>query len=56
MSLVIDYVRARPGATELLTSVHPGEEESPMGFYRKLGFIDTGVDHVDTERILRLPL
>ena len=55
MSLVIDYVRARPGATALLTSVHPGEDESPMGFYRKLGFIDTGVDHIDTERIMRLP-
>ena len=56
MALVIDYVRTRPGATELLTSVHPGEAESPMGFYRKLGFIDTGVDHIDTERIMRLPL
>lgn len=56
MALVIDYVRTRPGATELLTSVHPGEAQSPMGFYRKLGFIDTGVDHIDAERIMRLPL
>nr|WP_062339586.1 GNAT family N-acetyltransferase [Herbidospora sakaeratensis] len=50
-----DYLRTRPGATELLTSVHPGEIGSPMGFYLRLGFEDTGVDH-EGERVLRVPL
>ncbi|TKK85279.1 GNAT family N-acetyltransferase [Herbidospora galbida] len=50
-----DYLATRPGATELLTSVHPGEVGSPMGFYLRLGFQDTGVDH-EGERVLRLPL
>ncbi|WP_030455418.1 GNAT family N-acetyltransferase [Herbidospora cretacea] len=50
-----DYLRTRPGATELLTSVHPGETGSPMGFYLRLGFQDTGTDH-EGERVLRLPL
>ncbi|WP_066363777.1 GNAT family N-acetyltransferase [Herbidospora mongoliensis] len=50
-----DYLSTRPGAIELLTSVHPGEIGSPMGFYLRLGFQDTGVDH-DGERVLRLPL
>ncbi|WP_061290147.1 GNAT family N-acetyltransferase [Herbidospora cretacea] len=49
------YLSTRPGATELLTSVHPGETGSPMGFYLRLGFQDTGADH-EGERVLRLPL
>jgi diamine N-acetyltransferase len=52
---VLEYVRTRPGAEELLTSVSAGEEGSPMGFYLRLGFIDTGADH-EGERVLRLPL
>jgi len=52
---IIEYVRTRPDAEDLLTSVVPGEEGSPMGFYLGLGFIDTGVDH-EGERVLRLPL
>jgi diamine N-acetyltransferase len=52
---VLAYVRTRPAAEELLTSVAAGEEGSPMGFYLRLGFIDTGVDH-EGERVLRLPL
>jgi diamine N-acetyltransferase len=55
MDLVVAYVRGRPGATELLTSVVSGEEGSPTGFYRRLGFLDTGTDH-EGERVLRLPL
>jgi diamine N-acetyltransferase len=52
---VVDYVRTRPSATELLTSVHPGDEGSPMGFYRRYGFVDAGFDH-EGERVLRLTL
>lgn len=52
---IVEYVRTRPGATELLTSVHPGEADSPMGFYLRYGFRDAGFDH-DGERVLRLVL
>jgi diamine N-acetyltransferase len=52
---IVAYVRTRPDARELLTSVVPGEEGSPMGFYLGLGFIDTGQNH-EGERVLRLPL
>jgi diamine N-acetyltransferase len=55
MELVIDYVRARPGAEELLTSVARGDDGSPLGFYLRLGFQDTG-EYFDGERLLRLPL
>lgn len=51
---VIDYVRSRPNATALLTSYVPGEG-SPMGFYRKLGFEETGVVH-GTEKEMKLAL
>jgi diamine N-acetyltransferase len=52
---VLEYVRTRPGAKDFKTSVVAGEEASPMGFYLRLGFVDTGVDH-EGERVLRLPL
>ncbi|WP_157556440.1 hypothetical protein [Herbidospora yilanensis] len=55
MAALRDYLGTRPGATELLTSVHPGEVGSPTGFYLRLGFQDTGTDH-EGERVLRLPL
>jgi diamine N-acetyltransferase len=38
---LIDYVRTRPGATELLVSCGEGEG-SPEGFYHKLGFRRNG--------------
>ena len=41
MTLLIEDVRTRPGATELKTSWVPGEG-SPEGFYRRLGFEPTG--------------
>lgn len=41
MQLVIDEVRTRPGATELLVSWVPGEG-SPEAFYLRLGFEPTG--------------
>ena len=51
---VIDYVRHRPGALELLTSIVPGEG-SPGGFYETLGFRYTG-DLDEGEQVMRLPL
>jgi diamine N-acetyltransferase len=39
--LLIEYVRMRPGAKELLVSCEEGEG-SPEGFYAKLGFKRTG--------------
>ncbi len=54
MELVIDHVRNRPNARELLTSYVPAEG-GPEHFYRKLGFVDTGkVD--DGEVVIRLEL
>ncbi|MCP5100781.1 MAG: GNAT family N-acetyltransferase [Chloroflexi bacterium] len=38
---LIDYVKTRPSATELLVSYMPGEG-SPKHFYTKLGFENTG--------------
>jgi diamine N-acetyltransferase len=51
---VIDYVRTRPGAIELLTSVVPGDG-SPGPFYEGLGFSYTGADD-EGELVMRLPL
>ena len=54
VELVCDHLRARPGATELLTSWVPGEG-GPEGFYGKLGFELTG--EVDEDEVVaRLPL
>ncbi|MEM7029498.1 MAG: GNAT family N-acetyltransferase [Chloroflexota bacterium] len=41
---LIDYVRTRPEATELLVSYVPGQG-SPKPFYKKLGFVETGEVH-----------
>ena len=51
---VIAYVRQRPGAHELLTSVVPGEG-SPGSFYEKLGFAYTG-EMDEGERVMRKPI
>lgn len=51
---LIDYVKTRPGATELLVSYVPGEG-CPRDFYLKLGFQDTGRVE-EGEVVLRLPL
>jgi diamine N-acetyltransferase len=51
---VIDYVRMRPRATELLLSYVPGEG-SPEPFYAGLGFVNTGEVH-DGENVMRLDL
>ncbi len=54
MTLLIEHVRTRPNATELLTSVVEGEG-SPQGFYEKLGFKLTG-EYEDDEAVMRLEL
>ncbi|MDP9373863.1 MAG: GNAT family N-acetyltransferase [Chloroflexota bacterium] len=51
---LLDYVRTRPGARELLVSYVPGEG-GPAGFYRRLGFEPTGAMEGD-EVVMRLPL
>jgi diamine N-acetyltransferase len=57
VELVVDYVRSRPGAVELMTSVASyGDEEldraSPLGFYLRAGFERTG-EVMDREIVLR---
>jgi diamine N-acetyltransferase len=42
MALLLDHVRARPGATELMVSWVPGPDGSE-GFYLRLGFVPTGL-------------
>jgi diamine N-acetyltransferase len=54
MDLVIEHLRGRPNATELVTSVHPGPR-SPGPFYRRLGFESTG-EWLEGEEVYRLPL
>ncbi len=44
MDLIIDYVKGRPGADGLYLSYVPGPG-SPEGFYKALGFVDTGRVH-----------
>ena len=41
MDLLIEHVKARPGAVELLASCGEGDG-SPLGFYRHLGFEPNG--------------
>ncbi|MFN8487612.1 MAG: GNAT family N-acetyltransferase [Caldilineaceae bacterium] len=51
---LVEYVKMRPGATELRVSCVPGDG-SPCPFYEKLGFQSTGEEH-HGELVLRLPL
>jgi diamine N-acetyltransferase len=54
LALLVEHVRTRPAARELLVSYHPGPH-SPREFYLKQGFRDTGrID--DGEVVLSLPL
>ena len=41
LDLLVEHVKTRPGATELVTSCGEGEG-SPLGFYRRLGFVPNG--------------
>lgn len=52
---VVHYVRSRPGAETLFTSVADGADGSPLGFYERYGFTLTG-DRFDGERVLALAL
>jgi diamine N-acetyltransferase len=51
---LVEYVRTRPGAVELLVSYVP-IEGGPEGFYRKLGFEPTG-QVIGDEIVMRLSL
>ena len=54
LELLIEYVRTRPDAKELFTSVHQAEG-GPQGFYESMGFRLTG-DMEEGEAVLRLEL
>ena len=54
LKLLIEHVRARPNATELLTSVHQAEG-GPEGFYERMGFELTG-EWEESEAMMRLRL
>jgi diamine N-acetyltransferase len=54
LDLVMEHVRTRPGAKELLTSCVPGEG-SPGPFYEKLGFSYTG-EQDEGELVMRREL
>ena len=51
---MVDYVRTRPQAEALLTSVVPGPD-SPLGFYLRYGFARTGQEF-DGEDVLEFRL
>jgi diamine N-acetyltransferase len=55
LDLVVDYVRTRPNAQRLLSSLVPGTSASPRGFYLGYGFRLTG-DWFDGEEVTELPL
>ena len=54
LELLIEHVRTRPGASELLTSVHQADG-GPQGFYEGSGFVLTG-EYEEGEALLRLVL
>jgi diamine N-acetyltransferase len=54
MALLVDYVKTRPDATELLVS-HVEGEGNPGPFYAGLGFEYTG-EKLSGELVMRLPL
>jgi diamine N-acetyltransferase len=54
LDLVVERVRALPGARELISSYVPGDE-GPRDFYLRYGFVETGeVD--EGEHVIRLGL
>jgi len=54
LDLLVEYVRTRPGATELQCSYVPGDAR-PGAFYAKYGFVETG-EVVGHENIITLVL
>jgi diamine N-acetyltransferase len=55
LDLVVEYVRTRPNAPRLLSSLVPGTTGSPRGFYLNYGFRLTGDWH-DGEEVTELLL
>ena len=55
VEMAIDYVRTRPGATELYTSCE-SFDGSPQAFYQGMGFTPTGRMQTETEMELVLKL
>ena len=55
LDAVVEYVRTRPNAQSLLSSIHPGTVGSPRGFYLRYGFRLTG-DWFDGEEVIELQL
>lgn len=51
---LVEHVKSRPGAVELLVSYVPGDG-SPGKFYHKFGFVDTGEED-DGELVSKLTL
>ena len=52
MELVLEYVRGRPNANEVRLSYHLADG-GPDGFYKKMGFVDTG-EMWDDEHVMVL--
>ena len=55
LDLVVEYFRGRPGVEVMWTSTSRGEG-SPLPFYERYGFEQTGDIVFDGEVLLRLPL
>jgi diamine N-acetyltransferase len=55
LDLVVEYFRGRPGVDLLSTSAGQGEG-SPIAFYERYGFVQTGDIVFDNEVLLRLKL
>ncbi|MCA9917326.1 MAG: GNAT family N-acetyltransferase [Anaerolineales bacterium] len=55
ISHLVEYVKTRPNAKELLVSHVPDLPGNPGPFYQKLGFAYTGEED-DGELVMRLPL
>ena len=55
LDLIVEYFRERPGVTEIRTSAGQGEG-SPIPFYERYGFVNTGEIVFEDEVLLRLDL
>jgi diamine N-acetyltransferase len=55
LDLIVEYFRGRPGVDVLRTSAGQGDG-SPIGFYERYGFEQTGEIVFDDEILLRLEL
>jgi diamine N-acetyltransferase len=55
VDLIVEYFRGRPGVEVLTTSAGMGDG-SPITFYERYGFEQTGEVHSDDEVVLRLKL